>query len=65
MEVIMVKQKSIDNILEQLRGYAEDKEIQLDNENDRDYPNEEKLEKLESQIEVLNNAIEALEDYEA
>ena len=46
-------------------SYVDDKETQLDNENDRDYPNEEKLEKLESQIEVLNNAIEALEDYEA
>lgn len=61
----MVKYKSITDIIEKLNQFLEDKQEQYENESNKDYPNDDRLDKLESQIECLENAIDALNDYEA
>jgi polyhydroxyalkanoate synthesis regulator protein len=44
-----------------LEDYLEQKQEVLDNEESKDYPNEDRLDKLNDQIEILQEAIDNLE----
>lgn len=60
----MIKQSSIDKLIGQLSDWLEEKESSLDREESKDYPSEDRLEKLENQIDTLQAALDALVEYE-
>jgi len=51
-------------IIEMLEDWIDSSQETLDNESDKDYPNQERVEKLEARLEALGQAIEALEGIE-
>lgn len=52
----------LESLAEKLRDYQEQKQEVLDNANDAEYPNEEKIAQLEEQIEILERAADDLEN---
>lgn len=58
-------QKTTDRLQEELvilEEYQDRKQEVLDNENNKDYPNEKNVERLETQLEVLDNAIQGIQE---
>ncbi len=53
--------EELDSIKSTLEDYLEQKQEVLDNEESKDYPNEDRLDKLNDQIEILQEAIDNLE----
>jgi len=60
----MVTRKSIDAVITQLQSWVNDKAAQLEREESRDYPSEDRIELIEGQLEALEGALEALQNYE-
>jgi len=58
-----ITKKMVESIIDTLQSWIDAKEEQIDNQNDRDYPNEELIEKYEQQADILNNAMEELSNY--
>tara|TARA_Y100000310_G_scaffold4407_1_gene5274 strand:+ start:2303 stop:2461 length:159 start_codon:yes stop_codon:yes gene_type:complete len=46
----------------QLQDWVEQTDTTLDNENDRDYPNDDRIGALEERQEALQGALDALEE---
>ena len=55
-------EKDISNIKISVKEYIKQKQELLYNEIRKDYPNDEKIDKYESQIEVLENVLDHLEE---
>ena len=54
----------INRVLEELRAWHESTEETLDNEENKDYPNEERVDMLQTRLDSLQEAIDALENIE-
>jgi hypothetical protein len=52
---------SLDNIITELEAWIEQSEDTLGNEESRDYPNEDRLDMLQTRIDQLQQASEALQ----
>ena len=56
--------QSVHKICQQIERWIDQAENILDKESNKDYPNQEWIEMIESRLEYLNNALEALENLE-
>mgnify|MGYP001573812012 CR=1 FL=1 len=54
----------INRVMRELEHWIDQSQETLDNEESRDYPNEERLDKLQKRIDGLQNAYDALEEIE-
>jgi hypothetical protein len=52
----------LNEIAETLQSYVEEKDDQIGTEEDKNKPNDEKLEKLNSQRDILDNAVNDIND---
>lgn len=56
---------SVRRIISELEAMVESSTEALDHENDRDYPNDDRIESLETRIESLQSALDALQELQA
>ncbi len=54
--------RSLETMKAQLQDWVEQTDTTLDNENDRDYPNDDRIGALEERQEALQGALDALEE---
>jgi hypothetical protein len=52
----------LDNLRIKLEEYKEQKQEVLDNEECKDYPNEDRVDRLTEQVEKLEDALQSLEE---
>jgi len=67
IEMVTVKtigklEKDINNLKIKVTEYIAQKQQLLNNENIRDYPNDERIEKYEDQIDILGNVLDHLNE---
>ena len=55
-------EKDINNLKIKVTEYIAQKQQLLNNENIRDYPNDERIEKYEDQIDILGNVLDHLNE---
>ena len=55
-------EKDINNLKIKVAEYIAQKQQLLNNENIRDYPNDERIEKYEDQIDILGNVLDHLNE---
>ncbi len=55
-------EKDINNLKIKVAEYISQKQQLLNNENSRDYPNDERIDKYEEQIDILENVLDHLEE---
>lgn len=54
--------KDIEKLKINVKEYIKQKQELLNNENSRDYPNDERIDKYEEQIDILENVLDHLEE---
>ncbi len=60
---MVLNRKSLAKLLTDLEETLEAKDEALDNENDKDYPNDDRVEKLETEADLLNQLHDIVEEY--
>lgn len=55
-------EKDINNLKIKVAEYISQKQQLLNNENSRDYPNDERIDKYEEQIDILENVLDHLQE---
>lgn len=58
-----LNRKSFSKLIEDLEETKESKEEALDNANDAEYPNEERIDKLENECNLLDEMISLVQEY--